>query len=262
MRIYTKIVIDMEKGSINWSESEWTDNYSGPVSGAKGGGGGTEPDKAYNKGMLAISERQQDMADEMFNLFQYGVTYDPNEKPITSEWREWKKKDDKQFGTRKQMWRENNPEPQKRSDQTTGEQRGYDAEATTSEMELTQQQIQAQSDLLPLQTETAKGQLETIGKRSGVLQSLYKDALSGVDVEGRVAEHRAGVTGAFKRSQEQANRALSRSGIDPSSGRGLAMTENIGLEQAKMTAGGETAIRRGAESENFQRKAAAAGLPV
>ncbi len=260
MRIYTKIVIDMEKGSINWPESEWTDDYAGPVSGAKGGGGEGGPDEKFNAGMLAISETQQGMADEMFNLFKYGVTYDPN-KMQTEETKEWEQfQEDKKKG---RIPRDSVFEGVKTQETgTLGELRGYDAEAVTSEMELTQQQIEAQSDLLPLQTETAKGQLETMGKRSGMLQSLYKDALTGVDVEGRVSEHRAGVAGAFKRSQEQANRALSRSGIDPSSGRGLAMTENIGLEQAKMTAGGETAIRRGAEDENFKRKAVAAGLPV
>jgi hypothetical protein len=53
---------------------------------------------------------------------------------------------------------------------------------------------------------------------------------------------------------------MARMGIDPSSGRGAASFENIGLEKAKATAGGESQIRTTAEKEDFERKAAAAGL--
>ncbi|MEE9304261.1 MAG: hypothetical protein V3U84_10820 [Thiotrichaceae bacterium] len=246
MKIYSKIVIDMHTGAVR--SSEWTE-YDGPVAECKGGGG-AEVDKKYNKGMLKISEKQQGMADEMFNYFKFGVPYNPEQRIKTDEWQAWK--DGGKLGE----------EPEKFSDETVGERRGYDPDAVVSEAELTQEILKSQSELLPMQTEVAKGQLETLGKRSGVMQSLYKEALEGVDVEGRVSEHRAGVTGAFKRSQEQANRALSRSGIDPSSGRGLGLSENLAMGQAKEMAAGETTIRRGAEDENFRRKAVAAGLPV
>nr|NIP51777.1 hypothetical protein [Phycisphaerae bacterium]NIT58904.1 hypothetical protein [Fodinibius sp.]NIW98114.1 hypothetical protein [Phycisphaerae bacterium]NIY27487.1 hypothetical protein [Fodinibius sp.] len=75
MRVYSKIVINIETGETECAE--WTDDYSGPIAECKGGGGGDGVDKKYNKGMLEISRRQQEMADEMFNMFKYGVTYDP-----------------------------------------------------------------------------------------------------------------------------------------------------------------------------------------
>jgi hypothetical protein len=94
------------------------------------------------------------------------------------------------------------------------------------------------------------GEIEAVKERRGVVSSLYKEALEGVDVEGRVSEHRAGVEQAFKNQQGIINRNLARGGIDPSSGRGLAASANLGLEKAKATALGETQIRRGAESED------------
>ncbi len=226
MKIYSKIVIDIHTGAVR--SSEWAE-YDGPIVECKGGGGDAV-DKKFNKGMLKISERQQEIADEMFNYFKHGVPYNPYDEKgqLTEQAREL----------------------------------GYDPEKMVSEAELTQQTLEAQSELLPLQTDVAKGQLETLGERSGVVRSLYKDALSGVDVEGRVSEHRAGVQQAFKTEAGIATRDLSRMGIDPSSGRGLAVFENIGLEKAKATSLGETQIRRGAEDEDFRRKATAAGLPV
>jgi hypothetical protein len=49
-----------------------------------GSGGGetstTTVDPVYNAGMLKLSQEQQGWGREMFNMFKYGVTYDPNEK--------------------------------------------------------------------------------------------------------------------------------------------------------------------------------------
>jgi hypothetical protein len=170
------------------------------------------------------------IADEMFNLFKHGVPYDP-------------------YDAQGQLTE-------------NAVQLGYDPEKVVSEAELTQQQLAAESELLPGQTEVAAAQLTSEKERQGVMKSLYKDALTGVDVEGRVSEHRAGVQQAFKQETGIATRNLGRMGIDPSSGRGSAMFQNIGLEKAKATSLGETQIRRGAETEDFQRKATAAGLPV
>lgn len=57
-----------------------------------GGGGSTTTtvDPLYNAGMLALSVEQQEWAEEMYNMFQYGVTYDPEEVQygtyIDGEW--------------------------------------------------------------------------------------------------------------------------------------------------------------------------------
>jgi hypothetical protein len=256
VKIYTKIVIDVHTGAVK--SSEWTE-YNGPICLCKGGGGGTEVDKKYNAGMLAISNAQQDMADEMWNLFKFGVIYDPDEKIKSDDWKAWKKKKEKKTGWQKQEWLEKNPEPEK-FEGTMGEREGYDADAVMSEMELISAQIQAEGELLPMQTELAKEQLATQTSRQGLVQSIYEDALAGVDVEGRVSEHRAGVQHAFQQEQGIATRNMARMGIDPSSGRGAAAFQNIGLEKAKATAGGESQIRTTAEKEDFERKAAAAGL--
>lgn len=227
MKVYTKIVIDMEKGSV--VGGTW-DEYTGPIAECKGGGGGAEPDKKYNAGMLAISRKQQNIADQMFNYFKHGVPYNPYTKEGEL------------------------------SERAIAE--GYDPDAIVSEADLTQQQLAAQSRLIPLEEEEQKRRFGQAKERGGVVSSIYKEALEGVDVEGRVSEHRAGVEQAFKGQQDIVNRNLSRMGIDPSSGRGFAATAGIGLEKAKATALGETQIRRGAETEGFQRKVAAAGLPV
>jgi hypothetical protein len=59
------------------------------------GGGGpstttTTVDPVYNAGMLALSTEQQEWAEEMFNMFKYGVTYNPEEEQhglyIDGEW--------------------------------------------------------------------------------------------------------------------------------------------------------------------------------
>jgi hypothetical protein len=234
MKVYTKIVIDMETLQVIETECY---NYTGPVAECKGGGGGSEPDKKYNRGMLKISERQQEIADEMFNYFKHGVSYNPN-----------------------QLTNKIDPETGQRM--TKGQVRGYDADAVVSEAEVTQQQLAAQSELIPHEVEDVKERFAQASERRGVVSSIYKEALEGVDVEGRVSEHRAGIEQSFKNQQDITNRSLSRMGIDPSSGRGLAASANIGLEKAKASALGETQIRRGAETENFQRKTAAAGLPV
>ena len=231
MKVYSKIVINMAKPvcPIVETECEWAE-YTGPVAECKGGGG-QEVDKKYNAGMLKISQRQQVIADEMFNFFKHGVAYNPYEEDGTTL-----------------------------TEFAQGQ--GYDPEAAVSEAELTQQQFEAQSELIPFEVEAEKDRFGRQKERGGVLRSIYKDALSGVDVEGRVSEHRAGVQQAFAKEGEIATRNLSRFGIDPGSGRGIAAFADIGLEKAKATALGETQIRRAAETEDFQRKTAAAGLPI
>jgi hypothetical protein len=263
VKIYTKIVIDVHTGAVK--SSEWTE-YSGPICLCKGGGGGTEVDKKYNAGMLAISNAQQDMANEMWNLFKFGVTYDPEKKIVSDKWKAWKEDKDAAKKSAKSGWtgaydkdKWDDKEPDK-YEGTVGEREGYDADAVMSEMELIQAQINAEGELLPMQTELAKEQLQTQTDRQGLVRSIYEDALAGVDVEGRVGEHRAGVQHAFAQEQGIATRNMARMGIDPSSGRGAASFENIGLEKAKATAGGEMEIRTNAEDENFARKAKAAGL--
>ena len=82
MRIYTKIVIDME--TLEVIESEYFE-YSGPIAHCGGGGSTTTNtvDYAYNARMAAISERQQAMAEEYFQFWQ--SDYKPLEREQMSE---------------------------------------------------------------------------------------------------------------------------------------------------------------------------------
>ena len=79
MRVYNKIVIDMETEGV--IEAEWTDDYDGPVAECKGGTTSTvtgEVDYAFNARMAEISERQQAMAEEYMDFWR--DEYQPLEK--------------------------------------------------------------------------------------------------------------------------------------------------------------------------------------
>ena len=59
-----------------------------------GGGGSTTTttvDPVYNAGLLELSQEQQGWAAEMYNMFKYGVDYDPSEVQrgdwVDGEWR-------------------------------------------------------------------------------------------------------------------------------------------------------------------------------
>jgi hypothetical protein len=273
MKIYNRIVIDMSTGRVEEAD---TFEYTGPVAECKGGGSTTTntQDPAYNARMATISEEQNKWAREMYNVFKYGVDYDPNEV-------------DKDTG------------------KTLGQIKGYNANSVVSEMQVMQKQIEnefnltplrgetekktletqqlglglqqkqiaAEESLLPLTTDTqrakleadaalAKDRMKTIQERAPVISKLYEDALSGVDVNKRVEEARAGVQQGFANAQEQASRDMSRYGIDPTSGRGQASFKNFGIAKAATLAGASTAAQNQAEAENFDRKKVALGLPT
>ena len=64
MKIYNKLIVDIETGDSIYEDSF---EYNGEVSECKGGSTTTNTqDKAYNKRMAAIAERQQAMAEEYF----------------------------------------------------------------------------------------------------------------------------------------------------------------------------------------------------
>lgn len=316
MRIYTKVVIDMKTGNVIRGDMF---EYEGPV--AQCGGGGSKSsgtvDKAYNRGMLELSKEQQSWAEEMFNMFKYGVTYNPYQTdPATG--------------------------------QTLGQLQGYDA-SKVSEMDLMNQYFQTQAGIMPKEAATISSQLgleqaqaeamrglipsqvsteqaklateragygltsaqmaeqykllgpstatelakmtsaqagyglsaaqsasemrllpqreelaglgltqakQVLTERSPVISQLYKDALSGVDINRRVSEARAGVQQAFAGAETGMTRNLARYGLAPTE------ADFRGIEIAKATsmAGQEGAVRREAEDENFQRRVTALGL--
>lgn len=79
MRIYSEVVLDMQTCAVIFARAG---QWRGPVALCKNGGGSTTTntyDPKYNAGILAIQQEQQDWARKFANLFEYGVTYDPNE---------------------------------------------------------------------------------------------------------------------------------------------------------------------------------------
>jgi hypothetical protein len=187
MKIYTKIVIDIDTMLVI---DEVSEEYHGPVALCKGGGSSTTntQDPVYNAGMLAISQEQQEMADQLFNQYMYGVAYNPNEtvwgKTIDGkwvnadqfkndpnatqylienpEWTKWNKANQTEgsfenfdFATGKPK-----PEPERfianqnvLEQRTRGDIEGYDPKAQTSEAQYYQNVVNANQSLLGAQTE-------------------------------------------------------------------------------------------------------------
>jgi len=147
------------------------------MGGGTGGSQTTTVDPVYNAGMLELSQEQQGWAAEMFNMFKYGVPYDPNEK-VQQEGEATTQKVRKQVGTRQVPTYPNGPtgemvmkeepvyewvdeEVQGEGEWTTrGELEGYDPDAQVSEMQYLQNLVEANQGLLFGQTELSRLQTE------------------------------------------------------------------------------------------------------
>jgi len=292
-KIYKRFVMCITTGKVLEEDSFW---YDGDVCECKGQSGSTTTvDYEYNKRMAAIAEQQQGQATELFNLFKYGVIYDPNEevtdpnakKVLNPEWTKWDNQkrtasmsaDNDPYGTFGSSLASIGKEPEKyisdpEAKTTKGALEGYDSN-TISELKLMQEQLASEYKLLPLQTEAERKLIplraeteeaglglqkamitdaqKSLKERSPVISKFYEEALSGVDVEKRVSEARAGVMQDFGQSMDIARRDMSRMGIDPTSGRGTAVFKNIGVERATRMAGASTAAENLAEQEKFER---------
>lgn len=296
MRIYTEIRIDMS--TLEVIDSVYTE-YDGPVAycgGGSKGGGGDAVDKEYNAGMLALSQEQQSWANEMFNMFKYGTTYDPTSVDIA---------------TGKTLGEINGFDASKISEmdlmsqyfQAQSELMPYEQKATQAGLTLEQKTAEAKAGLVPLQTAAEKAGIESglqvlpyqtqaaisglglqtaqsesgmrlqplaeetarlgleqqkqvLTERSPVISQLYKDALSGVDVNKRVAEARAGVQQAYAGAETGMTRNLARYGMAPNE----SDFRNLEIAKAKGMTGAEGDVYRQADTENFQRRVTALGL--
>lgn len=298
MRIYNRIVMNIATGEIIEEDSY---EYSGEIAECKGGTTSTTSvDPVYNDRMATIAETNQKYADEMYYMFKWGVPYDPYQssgqkyktgKQIENpEYTAWKERSDayneaardysglQEGGGGSNMPPNPGAEPPKMIDEeidkTNAEVFGYDFDnPPVSEMQLMQKQIEAQATLIPqeteakmaqlqLQTESAKGALSLVPKRTELASKMYDEAMTGVNVEERVAQARSGVMQDFAKTTDITARNLSRMGLDPSSGAGRGAIVNAGIEQAKALSGASTAAKTGAEAENFQRKVTALGTGV
>lgn len=216
-----------------------------------GGDGGNSYDKKYNRGMLELSKEQQDWAREMYNQYKYGVGYDPNEmvadpnaaKIRNPDWSEWNSDVEKWIDDPSKMV-------------TRGSTEGYDPDAQTSEMQYSQNVIEANQSLLGQRTEVEGAQLTDVmtamKERAPVRTKFYDEALTGVDIGKRMDEAQASVEHGFKLSGQSARReAMSYGGLDP--GKIASISSGINLEKAKTIAGARTTAKTLGEDEEFNR---------
>lgn len=167
--------------------------------GSGGGGSQTTTvDPVYNAGLLKLSQEQQGWAAEMYNQFKYGVPYDPNERGamVDGQWKTEAElgamskpsptaksglravpasKEELMNGGRTKYYNGDQEipsaeyqrlmnEPQTGGTQqyditTRGAAEGYNPDETTSEMEYLQNLVNANQDLLGLQTDVSKNEL-------------------------------------------------------------------------------------------------------
>jgi hypothetical protein len=222
MEIYTKIVLDIETLEVVEKDSF---EYSGEVALCKGGSSSTTTvDKAYNRRLAAIQERQQDIADEYFRY------WDEYQKPYEIL-----------------------------QTQSNTELLPLETETAKQQQLLAGQQAQAGQELLPLQTDAAKAkledQIETIGMMKPVKTNFFQQAAEGVDVQGRMGMAQADVAKGFADAETGTRMFMSRMGVNPNSGRFAAAASATDRAKAAAVAGARTTSRLNSEDENFRRLA-------
>ena len=252
------------------------------------GGGGSETttvDPVYNAGMLQLSQEQQGWAREMFNMFKYGVTYDPSEKIQVDDQGNMIDTKAAATGTTGGL-RQPQPDrgdprsgdfvlPTVKYDKngnlvdtsvnrtttsqglglgksrgttmTRGEYEGYNPDETTSEMEYLQNLVDANQSLLGLQTGAQKKRLDLYG-------TYVDDINKGIDVNSRMNEAQASVQHGFKNANRAARMDIASYGLDPAAGRYAGINRENTMAEASTVAGARTAAKNYAEAEDFQRK--------
>lgn len=125
-------------------------------------------------------------------------------------------------------------------------------------------QAKANMEMLPLETQLYKNQLQSanalIPQQTQAAKQFMDAALSGVDVNERMALAAADTSSAWKDAQAATNRANARLGVNPNSGRYQGITAALDTQKAAQIAGAKTQARVGAEQENFDRLATAVGI--
>lgn len=118
-------------------------------------------------------------------------------------------------------------------------------------------QMQANMELLPLETNLYKNQLtaatQLLPQQTEAAKQFLTASTQGVDVNERMALATADTANAWKGVQDQTARANARMGVNPNSGRYQGIQAALGTQQAAQLAGARTRARVGAEQENFER---------
>lgn len=122
---------------------------------------------------------------------------------------------------------------------------------------LESEQIAGERTLTPVRTEAEKTSLlDTMSatkERAPVRSEMFKQALEGIDVEGRVGQAQADVEHAFKTAGDTRTREMQRFGLDPSDPKYASMARADEFEKAKAIAGSRTFAKDKAEDEKFTR---------
>jgi hypothetical protein len=153
------------------------------------GGGGNDTDtvdEEYNAGLLELAQESQGWAGESWNMFKYGVTYDPTET-VTGHYDESGNfiegeavRENPDYDPNSWYWNYNNGQgrdsqrewvstsgdqyigdPQNTVSQTRGDIMGYNADDVTSEMEYLQNVVGSNQDILGLQTDVSRAELQS-----------------------------------------------------------------------------------------------------
>lgn len=133
----------------------------------------------------------------------------------------------------------------------------FETEAARQQTILAGQQAQVGQDLLPLQTDAAKAKLQdqisTLGMMQPLKTNFFQQASQGVDVQGRMGQAQADVAKGFQDAHEGTAMAMSRMGVNPASGRFAGVASSQDAAKAAAVAGARTQARTAAEDENFKR---------
>jgi hypothetical protein len=271
MKIYTKIVIDIETGRVE--ETECFD-YDGPISmcGKKGGGGGSSIDYAYNQRMADIAEELSRQGSEYFQFWQ--DTYKPYEESmiqanmglvgveVEAKREELILEAEKYRAAGQALPAQLEAELAALEQATSTSQYStklnpYLFDAAKEETLLGEEEAEAKRSLLPLETDYRRGLLQSEAQlrplKTGMASKFYKEALQGVDVESRMDTASADVAHSFKDATAGNLRTARRLGLNPNDPRTLSMLQTSGLDMARGIATARTTARTGAETENFDR---------
>jgi hypothetical protein len=211
MKIYNRIRMNIDTWEILEEDSY---EYSGQVSWAKGGSsGGDSVDKAYNKRMAKIAERQQGMAEEYFDF-----------------WREYQAPTEQM---REESARQLLPaETELRSGQIASESRllGVTEDYNRSMMEYAKEDLQA---------------------RKPLAKKYYEEAMKGDNVNRAGQEAAAGVAQQHDIAAGARRREAARAGVDVNSARFNEGLNATYLSRARDIAGQSSLARQKAKDSNF-----------
>ncbi|BDQ35935.1 hypothetical protein SYK_02950 [Pseudodesulfovibrio nedwellii] len=203
--------------------------------GGDSGGSSTsyQIDPESSRRLAAVSERQQDQSEKMFNLYE--ESFLPYEKDMIA----------------------------------------YNQALLPFSQELSQKQLESESNLLPLREEaTAMGlqemmddielnkplkerqvqeQLRDLDASAPVRDQFFAEAAKGPDYEGAMGRATANVASAYKDADAITRRSISRMGANPNSGRTEGRLTAMGLGRAKDTAFGKEQAHINEDDKSFNK---------